>query len=392
MDNIITLRHNELFTGTGVVKPQIGREGDAMRNRDAQQMTQGLAAVVIVAVALLGLSVPVSAGSHDSPSGIRVISAAEVLRHHTETGPDGSLYFVDAIGARWALVTSISDPEIANAGDGSFHAMDEAIVLSVVGTIPNEFLAPLSVEIYLLPYPRAASLSSSFDGGAIYLSPGCLPYTPAQAAGLVCHELGHAVQRALMPDTDTARWAEYKLLRGIADSTLYRADAAHANRPHEIFAEDFRVLFGGALAAGSGSVENLAVGSPVSRPEVKAFFERLVGASTSPIAPAESPDLMMATWTASPNPSRAGQSVVLRPSVLVAAAYHGTPDGPVTIVVFDPSGREVSRQAVDTLLEPLQVPTRDPAGHELAAGAYWAQVVPVDGSTRPVTVPFRRTR
>lgn len=363
-----------------------------MKNLDTQRVTQSLTNAIIVAAALHGLSAPVSAGTHPSLPGIRVIAAAEVLRDHTETGPDGTLYLVGALGARWALVTSTSDPRIANAGDGSFHAMDEASVLSILGTISNNFLAPLSVEIYLLPYPRAASLSSSFDGDAIYLSPGCFPYTPAQMAGLVSHELGHAVHDALLPDAAAAKWAEYEALRGIADSTVYRAGAAHANRPHEIFAEDFRVLFGGALAAGNGSVENLAVGSPVSRPEVKAFFESLVAASPSPVVPAQSTDLVASTWIASPNPSRAGQSVVLQPSFTTAAKNDQTPGGPVTVVVFDAGGREVSRQAAGSRFEPLSVSTRDAAGHELAAGAYWAQVVSADASSRPTTVSFRLTR
>jgi hypothetical protein len=363
-----------------------------MKNRNAQRVTRSLTDAILAAATLLGLSAPVLAGTHPSLPGIRVISVVEVLRDHTETGPDGTLYFVNTLGVRWALVTSTSDPRIANAGDGSFHPIDEACVLSVLGTIPNAFLAPVSVEIFLLPYPRAASLSSSFDGDAIYLSPGCFPYAPAPMAGLVSHELGHAVHDALLPDTDTARWAEYEALRGIADSTVYRAGAAHANRPHEIFAEDFRVLFGGALAAGNGSVENLAVGSPVSRPEVRAFFESLVAASPSPAVPAQSAELVASSWTASPNPSRAGQSIVLQSPVGFAARNDQASGDPVTVIVFDAGGREVNRLPAGSLIEPLSVPTRDAAGHELAAGAYWARVVPADGSSRAVTVSFRRTR
>ena len=248
-----------------------------MTMHDGRWIPNSLAVVIVVANALGGLPGLVSAGTLPTLAGIQVIPADDVLRDHTESGPNGSLYFIDAVGARWELVISASDPRIANSGDGSFHAVDESDALSALGAISGDFLASLSCEIYLLPYPRAASLSSSFDGHAIYLSPGCFAYTPAQVAGLVSHELGHAVQHALLPDTDTAKWAEYECLRGIADSTLYRDDAAHANRPHEIFAEDFRVLCGGALAAGGGSVENPSIGSPVSQPRSEGILREPAG-------------------------------------------------------------------------------------------------------------------
>lgn len=363
-----------------------------MKELDARRMNRTAASAALIVVALLGLSAPVSAGTHPLYPNVRIISADDVLRDHTETAPDGTLFFVDARGAHRPLVTSTSDPRIANAGDGSFHAVEEASVLSVLGTIRSEFLAFLSVDIYLLPYPRAGLLSSGFDGEAIYLSPGCLPYSPAQAAGLIGHELGHAVHHSLLPDTDTVRWAEYETLRGIADSTVYWAAAAHANRPHEIFAEDFRVLYGGALAAGDGSVENPVIGSPLSRPDVQDFFESLVAWTPAAVDPAKDAGPAASTWTASPNPSRPGQAIVLRQPVVAAIENGDSSGGPVTVVVFDAGGREVSRQAANSRSGLLDIPTRDAAGRELAAGAYWARVVATDGSTRTFTVSFRRTR
>jgi hypothetical protein len=43
-------------------------------------------------------------------------------------------------------------------------------------------------------------------------------------------------------------------LRGL-DASRYQANAVHALRPHEVWAEDFRALFGGAIATSNGTIE-----------------------------------------------------------------------------------------------------------------------------------------
>ena len=62
-----------------------------MNDLNTQRVTRNLTNAIPMAVALLGLSAPVFASTHPSVPGIQVISAAEVLREHTETGPDGTL-------------------------------------------------------------------------------------------------------------------------------------------------------------------------------------------------------------------------------------------------------------------------------------------------------------
>jgi len=358
------------------------------RDRQIRGLTLPLGALIFAAAALVtGNSL---ATTHPQCPGVRVVDAAVVLADHTETGVDGSLFFVDSIGARWRLVTSPSDPVISNAGDGAFHPVERADIDAVIDAIPARYLAPVSAEIFILPYPRAACLASSADDRAIYLSPGSNAYSAAQAAALVAHELGHAVHRALLPDSDTEGWAEYMALRGIADSTLYRGDAAHAYRPHEVFAEDFRVLFGGTLAAGSGAVENLALASPQDLPEIRAFFERLAVSSLAPSVASEDAGLAAPSWVACPNPSHEGQAVTLLASRTGMASGDATPAGPATVLVFDAAGREIGRREVSSLSMPVPVPTRDDSGHELTAGAYWARIVPAEGAA--VTVSFRRTR
>jgi hypothetical protein len=334
------------------------------------------------------------ATSHPLYPAIHLVPASEVLRDHTETGADGSLFFIDPIGARWRLATSTADPVISNPGAGSFYPVDEAPILALLETIPDVFLAPLTIEIYILPYPRAGSLSSSADSRAIYLSPGTYPYTSEQIASLVSHELGHAVQRALLPDTDTQGWAAYAAMREIEDVAVFRPDARHADRPHEIFAEDFRVLFGGELAAGDGSVENHAVEPPNMVPGLKAFIYNLAGGNPPPGPQVSQTEVPAVNWTVCPNPSRVGQPIVLQPPVVTTLGSERSLSGTasLTMSVYDVAGREVSHEEVSSLDGPIPVPSRDLSGSGLAAGAYWVRLVSSAQPGRPVTVPLRVTR
>ncbi|HYV51043.1 MAG TPA: T9SS type A sorting domain-containing protein, partial [Dongiaceae bacterium] len=103
--------------------------------------------------------------------------------------------------------------------------------------------------------------------------------------------------------------------------------AMHRDRPHEIFAEDFRVLFGGELAAGSGRVENPYLSPPASVPELSAFFLSLEE-SRLPIPAGHIVSL--------PNPAPAGMRIGLSLSDVASDS------GPVEISVFDVEGRRVT--------------------------------------------------
>ena len=56
------------------------------------------------------------------------------------------------------------------------------------------------------------------------------------------------------------------------------------NRPHEIFAEDFRALFGGPTANYSGTIENPGLVHPGAVPGLAAFFLNLTGARLDGVA------------------------------------------------------------------------------------------------------------
>lgn len=104
-------------------------------------------------------------------------------------------------------------------------------------------------RVYFLPYrlkdyPAVMALSFPDDSAVVFAS--YYEYSPEQLHRLAVHELGHQVGFRLM---DEEKWEEYRRIRGIADQSVYdNSSSIPENRPQEIFAEDFRLLFGSEAA------------------------------------------------------------------------------------------------------------------------------------------------
>ncbi len=298
---------------------------------------------------------------------ITVIEAAGVLAEHTTRALDGALLFIDAAGAQHRFVTDIQAPEISNPGDGSFHPAAPAQVAAAIAALPPSFVAALDVTIYLLPYPRASCLASSASEHAVYISPFVMADADgAETARVVTHELGHCVHRALLPDSDLSGWLEYAELRGIGDATRFTSSAPHADRPHEIFAEDFRVLFGGALARGDGAVENAVIVPPLQVAGLSAFLFALSDAPAN-VAGVNDDGIAARSsgWLVAPQPASRGEVVRL---------FHrdegARPEGTMRADVFDAQGRRVVSVDVLTSGETIELPGVD----GLPSGAYWIRL------------------
>lgn len=317
----------------------------------------------IVLVALLGaagtaraseLSVPAP-----SPRGIVVHDAAEVLSHWCHRDADGRLWLSLPDGASFELVTSTTDPLVSNPGDGMFHPFDASVVRQAIEGVRFP-LAGISAEVFVLPYPRRAGFESCAAPGIILLSPGVWPLSEAHQHAEFTHELGHVVQYQRMPDSDAGDWQRYREMRGISDADVYNASAAHADRPHEIFAEDFRVLFGDALAG--GNLENPDLTSPASVQGLAGFMAALQGAASGRIATA-------------------------RIGLGMAFALAG--GRPATLTLFDVAGRRVAS------LAPLAVSGgvawvwdgHDASGHASAAGVLFARCAGTPAVARIVWQP-----
>jgi hypothetical protein len=296
------------------------------------------------------------------PAGIRIVEPEQVLQDFATEASDGTLYLLDADGVHRRFVTSIDDPIIRNPGDGRFHPLSYGEIEEALLSVDRTFLGELEFEVYLLPYPVADPLTSWASGRTIYLSPGVVSLSLPQVHQLVSHELGHIVHQRFLPDSDPEGWDTYRTIRGITDTARFCDACAHRDRPHEIFAEDFRVLFGGSLARYDGSIENADLTSPEELPDVHAFFLGLIGGA-APLALSDTDPRL------APNPVRPGQT--LRVDVPQLA-------GGIVMHFYDASGREVRvlrdlRERGTGLYEAIW-DGLDEQGRPLARGVYYGRI------------------
>jgi hypothetical protein len=314
-------------------------------------------ALLALALFVLALTPGISNGNEVVASGsaraLVIHGSDETLRDYCFTDSDGRTWLRLPSGASFELVTSTSDPSISNPGDGAFHPFDVAEVRAAIGAVRFP-LAAIEADVYLLPYPRRGALESAAGPGLILLAPGVRPISAEVQHAQLAHELGHVVQFALMPDADDRQWSEYRRMRGIEDAGTFSATSNHANRPHEIFAEDFRALFGGEQANYSGSIENPAITPPGGITGLDRWMLTLDGASRAA-------NLALA---ASPNPAH-GVLSFRRPGRVSSA-----------LDVFDASGRRLaslSPSASGSITE-WSWNGRDASGSRVRPGVLFARV------------------
>ena len=299
----------------------------------------------------------VAAGSATTARGVVVHDAAETLRDWIHADSRGVPWLVLPGGARYELVGSAADPAVTNHGDGAFHAFDAGEVVGALGAVRYP-LDGVSADVFILPFPRRDGLASAAGPGLVLLSPGVYPVPREVQHAEFVHELGHVVQYARLPDQDAASWSRYRTLRGIADVSVYQASAAHACRPHEIFAEDFRVLFGGALAHSTGNVENASLTPPTQIAGLAEFMLQLSGMP------------LTVTLGVRPDPSRGPVLFSRKGSAAVA------------LDLFDLAGRRLATVAPEVVAGGVRWSWdgRDESGRRAGPGVVFARAR--DGSAR----------
>jgi hypothetical protein len=206
---------------------------------------------------------------------------------------DGATYLALPEGERFEVITSVTDPAVPNTGDGDFFPATADEVRDALADLRLEGM-DLSLTVYILPYPRRANLDSGAEGSTIYVSPGVVEYTQKAISLIVAHELGHVFQHHRLPRGDGEGWVSYREIRGITDCEVYDWSAPHADRPQEIFAEDFRLLFGSEAAAAVPH-ENATLAPPSTVPGLPEFMSALLE------APAPAPRSLLSLGNA-PNP------------------------------------------------------------------------------------------
>lgn len=261
---------------------------------------------------------------------VRVFTATDVRTRFIEQR--GSTLFLVVDQREWELVTNASDPEIANPGDGAFHPMSAGHVRAAARHVES-FTRSLKGKILILPYPRRGALKSSCEEGMIFLSPGVREVVPEHVHAVTCHEIGHLFQTARVPQ-GSAVWDEYLVLRAL-DHPRFHKRAIHRDRPREIFAEDFRFLFGTTLATSSGSIENPDLPLPDTIPGLRDWFRRL--ARLQQVAA----DIGHLQPTSYPNPYRDGSPGGVFVQFPVVAKASAAPGPRLPAEVFDAAGRRV---------------------------------------------------
>jgi hypothetical protein len=291
----------------------------------------GLAgALIVLTVMVIAAHADELAGVTERAIGLVIHDPAETLERYCAT---------DSTGTLWLAL-----PEVRAAIAGVRYP-----------------LGGIDADVFLLPYPRRSGLTSAAAPGLVLLSPGVRPVAVATQHATVTHELGHLVHLAHMPDDDADAWSRWRALRGVTDATVYCASAPHADRPHEIFAEDFRVLFGDGLAATDGGIENAGLAPPGAVPGLDAFVRALAGGA--------------AGLTAWPNPGRG------------AIAFTRAGGAAGALDVFDVTGRRVAT------LTAVGSPTgwswfwdgRGDDGRSLPAGRYLAHERGIPRVGTPIT-------
>ena len=114
---------------------------------------------------------------------------------------------------------------------GNFYPIDAGTVLDALAQV--RYPRPVDqIEVYLLPYPRKSTPTSSALGRRLFLSPASSPTHENVIHMVTVHELGHLFQYERMPDLREDLWDEYRRLRGIENGDVYNENAAHADPVH----------------------------------------------------------------------------------------------------------------------------------------------------------------
>lgn len=323
---------------------------------------------VLHAGLVLGVVAPstLAALAGDLFAGILIHGSQEVSERYITVTPEGPVFHAPG-GVDWLL---LSRPWAPASGDAaaSFHPMAEADVEAAIRGIQFP-LETFQFEVFILPFPPSKLAGSSASNRCLFLAPGIRDYTPEEVHFVVSHEMGHLVQAELMPDSDRPMWTRYRALRGIADTAVFGARAEHARRPHEIFAEDFRYLFGDEAARYTGGIENSSLALPTANPQVRTFFLALY--SGRPAA-----GIATLQLAAGPNPTRGR----IRLTYSIESTSDGSSAGGlrrVRLEVFAPDGRRVA-QTVDADQRDgtysVELDARGAQGRGLPVGTWFARL------------------
>jgi hypothetical protein len=223
-------------------------------------------------------------------------------------------------------------------------------------------------------------IASSATAHAIYISPGVYPLEDgATLRAMVVHELGHVIHQHFL-SSDPSTWNTYIAIREIGDDNVFHPNAAHAFRPAEIFAEDFRGLFGDEVAS-STPIENPTLTAPDEVPGLEVWFTNLAAHYTF-ISSVEDSHEEQAVYVY-PNPVRGGAELTV-----VWASGEDAGHGGRDFAAESEMGRlyDVSGRLVEELVFHADGATWSATMPSLSSGTYWLRPAGVNADAVPIRV------
>ncbi len=289
-----------------------------------------------------------------------IYSADYVLEHHVLQDGDRAWLEIPDYGRVELLLPQDVG---GNTGVERFYPHQPAHVADALASVEH----PASIEglrVYILPYPRVGLTSSSAVDSKIFLSPGIHPIAEEVTHMVTTHELGHVFHNNFAPDSNDEIWSQYRTLRSIEDSSVYCVDAQHRNRPHEIFAEDFRFLFGGLLANYSLSIEN----SDLLRPDLVVGLETFMLGLGRDLSMDKAPSILAASNY--PNP--------FNPTTRIGLSAERAQLGEaLSVQVFDAQGRHIKtlhEGTLDRIEMNFEWNGTNETGHPVPSGVYFSRI------------------
>ncbi len=165
---------------------------------------------------------------------------------------------------------------VNSIGALEMKAVDSQSYLEALQEVEFPVAAVGSYKIYFLDYKLKdyfSALALSFKDGSVVVFGNYYDLSQDKIHQLAVHELGHQVDFCLM---DEEKRHEYKRLRGLENQEKFNDyTQEYKNRVQEIFAEDFRILFGGEKAKKAAHLNGDLI-NPAQVPGLREFFLSLL--------------------------------------------------------------------------------------------------------------------
>ncbi len=278
--------------------------------------------------------------------------------------PDDVWKYCSVDGGELVIRFKGAYPWALEQAKGPIFPMDEDEVIDAIKQI-NFPLDRVIADVLILPLIRIEIRRSSTEGSLVFLSPGTSPYSREHIHYTTVHEIGHVVQHLLMPGEAKHLWKEYLGLRGLEEN----ADNIPPKVLRELFAEDFRMLFGGDLARFNGVSAMKDFESPEKVPGLVEFMLKLSDRGFSgPI-------------NVSPNPF----------SDVVSFDFDHWNLGETRLKIFDAQGRFVTEIGLDPIFKGrASWNGNSSSGEEVAPGVYFVVLDAPNRSLLSKVIKVRR--